>query len=65
MQVIVRNRHTQVYLGEKQAWTQDAATARPFETPYHALYFCVSQELNDTEILYRWPDGREVRFLKC
>ena len=65
MQILVRNRQTNVYVGEKQAWTRDAALARPFETAYHALYFCVSEELNDTEILYHWPDGREARFLKC
>ena len=65
MQIIIRNRQTRVYVGNEQAWTSDPATARPFETPYHALYFCVSHDLDGTEILERFPDGREVRFLKC
>jgi hypothetical protein len=65
MQIVVRNRQTKTYVGADEPWTSNAATARPFETPYHALYFCVSNELDDTDIIYRWPDGREVRFLRC
>lgn len=65
MKIIVRNRQTRTYVGEKGDWTPDAATARPFENAYHALYFCVSRDLTDTDIVERFPDGREVRFLRC
>lgn len=65
MQIVVRSRHTNTYVGNDKPWTSDVSSARPFETEYHALYFCVSHELSDTDIVYRFPDGREVRFLKC
>lgn len=63
--IIIRNRQTNVYVGEEKMWTPDPTTARPFENAYHALYFCVSNNLNDTDIVERFPDGREVRFLRC
>ena len=65
MQIVIRKRNSDMYVGEKSPWTPHANTARPFETPYHALYFCVSNDLDETDILERFPDGREVRFLKC
>lgn len=64
-QIVIRKRQTNVYVGQEEAWTPNAATARPFETPYHALYFLVSNNLDDTDIVERFPDGREVRFLRC
>ena len=65
MQIVIRKRNSDVYVGEKNSWTPNASTARPFETPYHALYFCVSNNLDETDIVERFPDGHEVRFLKC
>jgi hypothetical protein len=65
MKIMIRKRNQGVYVGEKNAWTPDACMARLFETPYHALYFCVSKDLDETDIIERFPDGREVRFLKC
>ena len=65
MRIIIRKRELNVYVGEKEAWTPDGTAARPFESPYHALYFCVSHNLDGTDIVQRFPDGREVRFLRC
>ena len=65
--VIVRHRGTRAYIScdEPQQWTDDAAQARFFETPYHALYFCVDQELQNADIVFRSREGREERFLRC
>jgi hypothetical protein len=63
--VVVKNRRTRAYAGEKEHWTSDASSARCFQNAYHALYFCVSEELDGAEIVEHFPDGREVRFLRC
>jgi hypothetical protein len=63
--ILLRNRNTKAYLGENENWTQSATQARNFETPYHALYFAVSKELEDIDIMFRLPSQEEVRFLKC
>jgi hypothetical protein len=39
--------------------------ARWFETTYHALHFCVDRDVQDADIVFRSPDGREARFLRC
>ena len=65
MQIVIRKRQTNVYVSHDDGWTPDVTTARPFETAYHALYFCVTHELDGTDIIERFPDGHEVRFLKC
>ena len=65
MQIVIRKRQTNAYVGEDTAWTSDVTAARPFENAYHALYFLVSHDLDETDIVERFPDGREVRFLRC
>ena len=63
--VVLKNRRTQAYLGENNGWIESPSLARRFETPYHALYFCVSEELNDVDIMWRTGGKSEVRFLRC
>jgi hypothetical protein len=65
MQILIQNRQTKAYVDKEERWTANVASARPFQSPYEALYFCVSKELDDTDIVYRFGDGREVRFLRC
>ena len=62
--IVLKNRQTKNYLCENDCWTETPALARRFETPYHALYFCVSKELEGLDIVFRLP-GKEVRFLRC
>jgi hypothetical protein len=63
--VVLKNRDTKAYLCENDGWSASAALARRFETEYHALYFCVSKELEGLDIIFRLPDEQEVRFLRC
>ena len=63
--VILKNRSTKAYLCENNDWSASAALARRFETPYHALYFCVSKELEGLDIVFRLPNEKEERFLRC
>jgi len=63
--VLVQNRNTKAYLCENNRWSESMRDARRFETEYHALYWCVDQELENTDIVLRTPGGHEVRFLKC
>jgi hypothetical protein len=63
--IVLKNRQTKAYLCENNRWTESPALARRFETPYHALYFCVSKELEGLDIVSRFPDEQEVRFLRC
>src|SRR5215203_4451043 len=50
--VVLKNRQTQAYLGENKRWIESPSLALRFETPYHALYFCVSEELDDVDIMF-------------
>lgn len=63
--IVVKNRQTQTYLGENNAWLESPTLARRFETPYHALYFCVSEELDGVDIMMRAAGDGEIRFLRC
>ena len=63
--VMLKNRRTQAYLGENNGWLSSPSQARGFETPYHALYFCVSKELDGVDIVLRADADGEVRFLRC
>lgn len=63
--VMLKNRRTKAYLCENNDWSASAALARRFETPYHALYFCVSKELEGLDIIFRLPNEQEKRFLRC
>lgn len=63
--VLLKNRRTQAYLGENNGWLDSPANARGFETPYHALYFCVSKELDGVDIVLRAGAEAEERFLRC
>lgn len=63
--IVLQNRMTKHYLCGDNAWTESGTLAREFETSYHALHFCVSQELENLDIMFRLPDQREVRFLRC
>lgn len=62
--IVLKNRRTKTYLCDNDSWSETPALARRFETPYHALYFCVSKELEDLDIVFRLPD-KEERFLRC
>lgn len=64
-QIVVKNRQTKAYLSENNQWSASAMLARLFETPYHALHFCVDKELENSDVVFRFPDQREVRFLRC
>jgi hypothetical protein len=61
---VVRNRRTAAYLGEHNGWVNSPALARVFENGYHALYYCVDEELGGVDILTR-EDQREIQFLRC
>jgi len=65
--IIVQHRGTRAYIsrGEQYEWTHHAVMARLFETPYHALYFCVDKDVQNADILFRSPNGQEERFLRC
>jgi hypothetical protein len=63
--IVLKNRRTNAYLGENNGWLESPALARRFETPYHALYFCVSEELDGVDIMLRAAGEGEVRFLRC
>jgi len=62
--IVLKNRHTKNYLCDNDRWSETPVLDRRFETPYHALYFCVSKELEGLDIIFRGP-GKEVRFLRC
>ena len=64
-QIVVQHRRTKAYLRDDNKWTGSALFARLFETPYQALHFCVDKEMEETDIIFRFPDSREVRFLRC
>ena len=62
--IVLKNRLTKAYLCENNRWSETPVLARTFESEYHALYFCVSEELAGLDIVFRLP-GKEVRFLRC
>jgi hypothetical protein len=62
--IVLKNRETNSYLCDNNGWSVTPTLARRFETPYHALYFCVSKDLEGLDIVFRLP-GKEVRFLRC
>ena len=64
-QILVKHRRTKAYLQDENKWTGSALFARPFESTYQALHFCVDKEMEETDIVFRFPDQREVRFLRC
>ena len=65
--IIVQHRRTRAYasVGEQHQWTDYVANARLFATPYHALHFCVNHEVKNADVVFRYPDGGEERFLLC
>jgi len=63
--IVVQNRSTKHYLTGKDQWTKSSTLAREFETSYHALHFCVSEEIDGLDIVFRLPNDREVCFLRC
>lgn len=65
--IIVQHRQTRAYVsgGDQHQWTHHAVMARLFETPYHALHFCVDRGVQNADVIFRSPDGREERFLRC
>jgi len=66
-QILVQHRQTRAYVShdDQHQWTNRAARARLFETPYHALHFCVDQDVQNADVVFRSPDGREACFLRC
>ena len=64
-EIVLKNRQTNTYLCDNDGWSKTPAQARRFETAYHALYFCVSEELENLDIVFRLPGQQEVRFLRC
>lgn len=64
-QIVVQHRRTKAYLRDDNKWTGSVLFARLFETPYHALHCCVDKDIEETDIMFRFPDQREVRFLRC
>jgi hypothetical protein len=64
-EIVVQNRRTKAYLCDGNKWSGSPGLARRFETPYHALYTCVDQELEHADVVFRFPDDREVLFLHC
>lgn len=66
-EIIVQHRQTRAYVGcgEQHHWTDRAVMARLFETPYHALHFCVDKDVQNADVIFRSPDGQEARFLRC
>ena len=67
MKIIVQHRQTRAYVSrcEQHQWTERAGMARLFETPYHALHFCVDRDVQNADVVFRSPDGREEPFLRC
>ena len=65
--IILQHRQTRAYVsaGDRPQWTEHAILARPFKTPYHALHFCVDRDVQNADVIFRSPDGREERFLRC
>lgn len=65
--IFVQHRQTKAYVsrGDQHQWTDRAVMARLFETPYHALHFCVDQDVKNADVVFRSPEGREARFLRC
>ena len=65
--IVVQHRQTRAYLscGDEHQWTDRAVMARLFETPYHALHFCVDRDVRNADVIFRTSDGREERFLRC
>ena len=65
--IIVQHRQTGAYASgrTRHQWTDCAASARLFATPYHALHFCVDQNVKNADVVFRYPDGGEQRFLLC
>jgi hypothetical protein len=65
--IFVRHRQTKAYAGrgDQLQWTDHAVMALLFETHYHALHFCVDQDVRNADVVFRSPDGREARFLRC
>jgi len=66
--IIVQHRGTRAYINceeDQQRWTHHAVRARLFESPYHALYFCVDKDVKNADILFRYSNGQEKRFLRC
>ena len=65
--IVVKHRGTKAYIscGEKILWTDHALMARMFETPYHALHFCITQEVANADVVFRSPEGRDTCFLRC
>jgi hypothetical protein len=65
--ILVQHHQTRTYIsdGEQHQWTDCAGMARLFETPSHALHFCVERNVKNANVVFRSHDGREVRFLRC
>ena len=65
--IIVQHRQTRAYVsrGDQHQWTNHALLARLFETPYHALHFCVDRDVQNADVVFRSPDGQEACFLRC
>jgi hypothetical protein len=60
---VVKNRRTGAYIGEHNGWVRSPALARLFDNGYHALHFCVDEELSAVDILTR-EENTEVHFLR-
>jgi hypothetical protein len=63
--IVLKDRQTKNYLCANNGWSETPTLARRFETAYHALYFCVSEELEGLDIVFRLPGEKETRFLRC
>ncbi|HTD66913.1 MAG TPA: hypothetical protein VK846_10335 [Candidatus Limnocylindria bacterium] len=65
--ILVQHRQTRAYVSQddQPQWTIHAASARLFETPYHALHFCVDKRVANADVIFRSPNGREARYLRC
>ena len=63
--IMVQHRETKacVSCGEMPQWTEFAARARLFETPYHALHYCVDRDVQNADVVLDSPGGRKERFL--
>jgi len=63
--IVVKDRRTKAYLCQDNQWSASVMTARLFQTPYEALHFCVVEEMENADIMFRFEGDREVRFLRC
>ena len=58
MQVLIRNRDTQLYFIDNNQWTSERHQARDFHTSGNAVLFAHSQGLQNVEAVLSFEDPR-------